>query len=416
MRRFLNFDTAACVALVLLAYFWLALQPPDKDDFSLFKNTSEQGALPVARDLYTHWGGRAAAWFWVAIFACNPFSWVKPSIFLSTVILASSSWMLLRQEHTLLKVVITSLLILGFPYSGNVLPWNSSAAVYGISSGFMLGFLSLLACPPQSPKPVHCIIFSVLLFGSALGCEVWMAAHGGIVLLCILLHFFGRSVLSPSMLITYCAVLALCCLIYINGGNAQRLAAEGHAPALNAATLTDGFVRALRELITVVRNTLPVLLVLFFVRDEKPSRPLLHLRLSLLGGMVFIFIFMVLLEAARFPFHWRARFAVALYLSALIYFSGAAALALGHLKPALHLPVRICALLLGLALLSHSAYQMYAVPKFDLMKWLSVRDAARNGTYSGTPANWGTQDDRHRILYQPDQPDLQYAADKIKTY
>jgi hypothetical protein len=416
-------EAAAFLGLVAVLYSLMAIQPPDHDDFHIYKEVCNKGVLAYTWTAYQGWGGRLLGWYWMCLFAVNPFSIFKPAILITVVFIAGCAWKLLGKRPLTYKTCVAGFFVLGMPYAGHVLAWNVSAATYGISTIFGLGSFLLLEREARGRCPGwlgHALLAGCVIAAS-LGSEAWLFAELGFAAALTWHVLRRRSLVAPSSVFCLGLAALFSLAIFLGGGNFARLSSETGVTAVPRPTLSIAHLLyagglALKEAAVTLKDAAPLILLLLFLkppleREVRSSEPKRFLFEVLLGGAAALFMFLFAVEYVQLPFQWRTRF---IY----IFFIGLTAVYWPDFKTLEKLrasPVAArTALSIAVLLFGTNIYFAFVAPKFNLQAWLAywARVRKNDTTVLHEKLPWGTQDDRYRLLYLPEEKQARFAVEK----
>ena len=429
--------TAWCLPglIVLSFYSLITIQPWISDDWC--PSTNQLIQWPIAKIPYS---GQAIQVVFGAygLLTVSPFSLFRPWTFMGTSFVALLLWRALGLQNPYARAALTSIALLGFPYFGTLSMSPAGSAEYTFAAVWM--FIWILAYHQFQAQITiriwNWVLLFVMSFITTIWSEVFLIAFSGLVsFLYIDAWLRGRKLQTQNNARAWLVasiVLAgyLIALLYYTRGGTEQFLDSGTESGrlmkiLNFASIVRALIIGSKEILVLVKDCLPLLLIIGYLKqrkvtDNRQIERYFHLLLGLTAGM---FVFMFVGTWLVGVIHWRTRWLCAMIFLATCYVVPNSAFSaimekLGLLR---QMPL-LTNLALGVAIcwLVFNAFFTYAYTNIDVVGWLQYRQmvvdrnpAALTGLCckvlpEGRPKGvawwdhtWGAQDDRYRFFLAP---------------
>lgn len=428
-------------ALILLGFYSLmVVQPVISDEWCPPTNQLIQWS--IAKIPYS--GQRIQVVFGAyGLLTVSPFSLFRPWTFMGTSFVALLLWRAVGLQNPYARAALTSIALLGFPYFAHVSVGVAGNAEYIFAAVWM--FIWILAYHQFQAQTTiriwNWVLLFVMSFITTIWSEVFLIAFSGLVSFLYIDAWLrghklqtqgnARAWLVASIVL---AGYLIALLYYTRGGTAQFL--DGNTgpgrlgKILNTASIARALIGGTKEILVLVKDCLPILLIIGYLKQRKEAdhRHIeRHFRL-LLGLTAGMFLFMLVCTWLVGVIHWRTRWLCAMIFLATCYAVPSSSInsvieKLGLMR---QMPL-LTKLSLGAAIcwLSFNAFFTYAYTNIDVMGWLQYRQmvvdrnpAALTGLCcktlpEGRPKGvawwdheWGAQDDRYRYFLAPDYEEI----------
>ena len=419
--------------IVAIVYVIWAIQPLPFDDWCITKlhTLFSWPQLPeTGQQIRSFFGG-------MSFFTTNPFSFFKAWSLLTAIVATSLLWAALINESMLMRAGLTLLVVLGFPYLGHIGPWNFAASAYTVSVVWMmLWYIVYRKIRHANIQSVSsCVLLFLCTFIAASWHEVWLVSFFAIVIYVIFDAFFIAKKQNQPFKLGYFIILIsiisayiLSVAFYTRGGTTQfidkRLGTSNlFAELLNWQHLIKTFLLGTKENLVLLRDGLPIFLLIIYIKLNKNFKTNLSLDFKLfLSAALGTILFTYVLTFIRVP-DWRVRCLCLLPLSFALYALPNSMLnnLFGFARrDYLIKVVRIFSIVVAVIWLSYNAYRTYVYTNIDVAGWLQYRqmvlernpDVLKRVCCSTLPKNrpkgvanwehaWGAQDDKYRFFIGP---------------
>jgi hypothetical protein len=278
------------------------------------------------------------------------------------------------------------------------------------------------------------VVLFIVSFFTAVWHEVWLVLFAFIILFLLAQAVLWKeqkdnnSAQRDWIIFFIVSVAYLLAIRYYVNGESQKFLAlrtqqTGNVTSfLTAGNLIKTIVGGTKENLVLLKDFIPVFLILLYIKLDKKFRNLLESDFFLFvaaaaGSIVFMYVVYMFVG----PIHWRARWQcgfiwtivfLALPIRFIFTFFNSV-----HLNKHIELIRRLC-LIVALVWFAHTAYRTFWYTNIDVRGWLQYRDRVvkkdpdvLNGLCCRTlpegrprgvaPPNshvWGVQDDRYRFF------------------
>lgn len=401
--------SALLLSILVLGIYWLtARQPALGEDLNVYMMGGELGARLFAHGTARGFG-RILGNFFSLVLTWDPFSVFQPS---PAVFLGFFAWLGWKAWPTLplpLRSIVPVLLLAGMPYYGHAIIMKSSAPIHGLSCVFMVLVWKSARNPERKSWAVlgliaSCLLSEVLFFAIASG----ILLDAGLRALAVM----RKKPFSPLLPLDRVFPWSL---LLLGGILAYRFAFLGQAIQHHPRTFTipdalklaaPAILKNTKELAVLAKDLLPALAFLLglsslFPRSgEVDRRPYGIAALTLVTSFFFLGLFLYWLENGVLD--WRARFTVA----ALLTLCAGAAFPSGLTFFRARKTWAIASSIFGAIGLFWFFGKTFLWNSIDLAAWDHYRAMARarDPELSMLRFDFGTQDDRYRIVYPAGSP------------
>ncbi len=381
MKRIITSGVLFLIALTAVYILW-AIQPPSGDDWAIYP---VKFFIPSAGPAWRH--------MTMEIILGNPFSWVKPAIFITDVLVVGMGWIILRNEGLVARFILTVLLALGFPYLGTVATWSVASGMYGESAAEMILWFLFYVTFKNYNQFIISITLFVLTFFTCISHEVWIVAFPWVVLYAILegVRTKRKRDFFNALCITFGYVLAF--TYYMNG--LHEYVEAGQAPSsglfhsvFTLKNLLATVVFGTKENLLLLKDCIPVFLLIAYAKGRNSFKNL--------ESKIFVFLFIGVLSYIYVnyfmigPPQWRCRWLCACGLT-LVFLS---------IPLNLKQNLRHACLVLSCVWFLYTGFFTYCHTNIDVIGWLHYRNMAlrhdpktlKEDTY------WGKQDNKYRFF------------------
>jgi len=422
------------LTIIILVYWLWVIQPVMRDDW-LNIHPHEYFRMPClpanGQQIRYCFDGKY-------ILTTSPFSFFRPWSLFTVIFVVTLIWKSLSCEPLLIRAILTLLMILGFPYLGQIGPWNLASSEYTVSVFWTI--LWYFAYKKVSEKPKNIVFwlsFFFMTFVAATWYEVWVVAFLGIIL------FLGIDATTAFLnknpdfknkfAIFFVATLAYLAVIlfYLHTGSAvidTRFGGQvGYTKSLfSGNSLILLISSTLASLFELLIKSLPVLFFMLYIKINKQFSGKLEKDFLLftflgLGAIMFVLAITFL----KFPFLWRTKLLL-MYVFAVWLFSFPKIFVENFFDffrvKQYRKMFRFTLLVLTIFLLGYNAYFTYIYTNVDIKGWLEYRKMVvshdpqaleglccrsllffRRGIQEvGFASEWGEQDDQYRFYFGPE--------------
>lgn len=444
-REYYQWIASSLQGLVVLCFYSIVtVQPWISDDWCPPTNQLIQWGIqktPTIWGFHIPYSGKMiqVAFGAYGLFTVSPFSLFRPWIFMGTVFMALLLWRAVTVQNLYARALLTSIVLLGFPYFGTLSMSPAGSAEYTFAAFWM--FIWVMAYHQfQRQRPIRIWNWALLFtmsFLTTIWSEVFLIAFSGLVAFLYLdawrdgrklqTHHPSHAKLVASVVL---AGWVLALLYYTRGGTEQFLDSDTEAgrlgKILNSASIARALIVGTKEILVLVKDCLPILLIIGYLKQRKEAdqRHVEHYFRLLLGLTAGMFLFMIVCTWLVGAIQWRTRWLCAMIFLATCYAVPNSSIntVIARLGLMRQMPL-FTKLSLGAAIcwLGFNAFFTYAYNNIDVMGWLQYRQmvvdrnpAALTGLCcetlpEGRPKGvawwdheWGAQDDRYRYFLAPD--------------
>lgn len=444
-REYYQWIASSLQGLVVLCFYSIVtVQPWISDDWCPPTNQLIQWGIqktPTIWGFHIPYSGKMiqVAFGAYGLFTVSPFSLFRPWIFMGTVFMALLLWRAVTVQNLYARALLTSIVLLGFPYFGTLSMSPAGSAEYTFAAFWM--FIWVMAYHQfQRQRPIRIWNWALLFtmsFLTTIWSEVFLIAFSGLVAFLYLdawrdgrklqTHHPSHAKLVASVVL---AGWVLALLYYTRGGTEQFLDSDTEAgrlgKILNSASIARALIVGTKEILVLVKDCLPILLIIGYLKQRKEAdqRHVEHYFRLLLGLTAGMFLFMIVCTWLVGVIQWRTRWLCAMIFLATCYAVPNSSIntVIARLGLMRQMPL-FTKLSLGAAIcwLGFNAFFTYAYNNIDVIGWLQYRQmvvdrnpAALTGLCcktlpEGRPKGvawwdheWGAQDDRYRYFLAPD--------------
>ena len=444
-REYYQWIASSLQGLVVLCFYSIVtVQPWISDDWCPPTNQLIQWGIqktPTIWGFHIPYSGKMiqVAFGAYGLFTVSPFSLFRPWIFMGTVFMALLLWRAVTVQNLYARALLTSIVLLGFPYFGTLSMSPAGSAEYTFAAFWM--FIWVMAYHQfQRQRPIRIWNWALLFtmsFLTTIWSEVFLIAFSGLVAFLYLdawrdgrklqTHHPSHAKLVASVVL---AGWVLALLYYTRGGTEQFLDSDTEAgrlgKILNSASIARALIVGTKEILVLVKDCLPILLIIGYLKQRKEAdqRHVEHYFRLLLGLTAGMFLFMIVCTWLVGAIQWRTRWLCAMIFLATCYAVPNSSIntVIARLGLMRQMPL-FTKLSLGAAIcwLGFNAFFTYAYNNIDVIGWLQYRQmvvdrnpAALTGLCcetlpEGRPKGvawwdheWGAQDDRYRYFLAPD--------------